>query len=41
VDDAVVSRFTGHARVLDQTLLDGDANVVLGQQHFKLFEGLE
>lgn len=40
LDDAVVSRFAGHARVLDQTLLDGDANVVLGQEHFKFLESL-
>ncbi len=40
VDDVVVVEGPGHAGVLGQLLLDGDADAALGEQPLQLFEGL-
>jgi hypothetical protein len=37
----VVVEGPGHAGVLGQLLLDGDADAALGEQTLQLFEGLE
>lgn len=39
-DDIVVSLVIGYARVLDQLLLDRNADVIFGQQLFQLLERL-
>lgn len=38
--DVIVSAVLGHARVLGESLLDGDADVILVQQFFQVIERL-
>lgn len=40
-NDAVVRVFVGYSGILDQPLLDGNADVFLCQEHFQFLESLE